>query len=176
MARTLKTSDQAMVEVWLRDYLEVHCAHWFEGVGQPKDAAFIASHVRQHQLVARDWQELWQSAGDDVDDAHVFVQRDEQGQLLGLILVECDEDRYLKQPMGSIGWIAVAPSARGQGIGRSLMALAAQWFVQKSVCGVEVFVSHWNQSAIDLYERCDFHVGDLRMFNATSGEDRQTHG
>lgn len=163
---TLLDSDEAVVLTWLTPYLIDHCSAWFDAVDMPSDHQTVLDHIQKHDMLNQHWQELWESAQPSCTTAHVLVTRGGDGQLTGLVFVEQDNDRYMHIPLGAIGWIAVSPSHRGQGVAHKLMRQADDWFASHGVRAVEVFVSHWNTSAQSLYARHGFVARDNRMLRS----------
>ena len=52
--------------------------------------------------------------------------------------------------------VAVAPTARGKGLGRELVAALQAEFTRRGIHAVKVVVAAHNEIAIGLYERCGF--------------------
>lgn len=59
---------------------------------------------------------------------------------------------------GSIGLIAVAPAARGLGVGQALVTHAQRWFANRDLDQVSVVSQGRNAAALRLYRRCGFSV------------------
>lgn len=153
--------DEALVRAWLEDYLCAHCLRWAEAVALGWTMEQARAHVRGHQLVARDWQELCAAQGRA--DALLLVQRADDGQLQGLIYGELAQDRYMLARYGVISWIYVSPAARGLKVADALMTRLMGWFSDRDVQGVEVFASEFNHAALALYARFGLKVRDVRM-------------
>lgn len=59
---------------------------------------------------------------------------------------------------GRIGLLAVAPSARGHGVARSLVEHAKAWLMQQEAAHVTVVTQDRNLAALTLYQRCGFTI------------------
>jgi ribosomal protein S18 acetylase RimI-like enzyme len=59
---------------------------------------------------------------------------------------------------GSIGLIAVAPAARGLGVGRALVLRSLDWFTGQGATHVSVVTQGRNEAAMRLYQSCGFVV------------------
>ena len=152
--RRLVDADEPAVRGWLQAYLEEHVAWWLRARGIDADAAAL---VAERGLVKRDWQELLVARAAD------FVQVAERdGEPVGIVRAALREDPYLGLDQGVLQWVAVAPAARGQGIGAELVARALQWFDAHGV-SAELFVSAPNVAAVRAYERAGFRPADSRM-------------
>ena len=79
----------------------------------------------------------------------VFTVR-RQDQALGYVTA------HLKEGVGSIGLVAMHPSARGQGLGSRLLHQALAWFGAQGVQHVEVVTQGRNVGAQRLYQRHGF--------------------
>ncbi|MDQ2655378.1 MAG: GNAT family N-acetyltransferase [Chloroflexota bacterium] len=82
-----------------------------------------------------------------------------QGEVVGYC--SCHRPTNCSFP-GRIGLLAVAPAARGNGVARSLVEQALEWFVQEGAAHVTVVTQGRNDAALTLYRRCGFTV-ETRM-------------
>lgn len=65
---------------------------------------------------------------------------------------------------GSIGLLAVTGSARGRGIGRSLIESAAQWFADERLDEVRVVTQGRNAAARAFYEKAGFQLLEKKIW------------
>jgi dTDP-4-amino-4,6-dideoxy-D-galactose acyltransferase len=103
--------------------------------------------------------------------ARVFVA-DHGGRAAGFVTCHADDGS------GRIGLIGVAPAARGQGIGASLVAAAARWcFDEQGLSVLTVVTQGRNVDAQRLYQRAGFVTTTAglwchRWFTTEGVEDR----
>jgi dTDP-4-amino-4,6-dideoxy-D-galactose acyltransferase len=57
---------------------------------------------------------------------------------------------------GQIGLVAVAPAARGRGLGATLVEAALAWFGEQGCPAAQVVTQGRNRDAMRMYERCGF--------------------
>lgn len=69
-----------------------------------------------------------------------------------------------EEPWGRIGLMGVAPSARGHGLGRSLVTQALAWFAGRGVDLVQVVTQGRNIPAQRLYQRCGFLTNQVQLW------------
>lgn len=69
-----------------------------------------------------------------------------------------------KNNRADIGIIAVDKNFRGQGIGKSLMFAAENWFIQKGYASIQVVTQKNNFPACGLYEYCGYEVDKMDYF------------
>jgi ribosomal protein S18 acetylase RimI-like enzyme len=69
-----------------------------------------------------------------------------EGRLLGTVMVGEDGHR------GWIYYLAVAPGARGRGLGRALVAAAEAWVRARGIRKIELMVRRANAAVIGFYE------------------------
>jgi dTDP-4-amino-4,6-dideoxy-D-galactose acyltransferase len=89
-----------------------------------------------------------------------------------MVFVGCDADVpvgyiscHVDTPqVGRIGLIAVASSAKGRGLGRSLVERALTWFGEQRVSKVTVVTQGRNIAAQCLYERCGFRTQNVQLW------------
>lgn len=65
---------------------------------------------------------------------------------------------------GQIGLIGVAPEVRGQGIGKSLVQAAVDWFQNQGAREVTVVTQGKNQAALRLYQKCGFLSHNVELW------------
>ncbi len=158
--RHLAGDDEVAVRGWLEAYLVEHLGWWLDARGIDRDPAAM---VRERGLVQRDWQQLSHAARED------FVEVAElDGTAVGVVQAALREDRHLGVVDGVLQWLAVAPQARGVGVGTALVARATDWFDARGVGG-EVFVTAANAAAVRAYEAAGFRTVDTRMIRAVAG-------
>ncbi len=92
---------------------------------------------------------LFNALGDDPDQ-EALVIRDVSGRIQGMITLSQRSDR------AQIELIAVAGSARGQGLGRSLVEAAIDWTQTRALPELRVVTQGANLPACRLYESCGF--------------------
>ncbi|TMW71223.1 GNAT family N-acetyltransferase [Alteribacter natronophilus] len=85
------------------------------------------------------------------------------GTLYGYIYVEAEPEFG----DGNIEFFAVAPSARGKGIGTQLLTGALKWlFTFESIESIRLCVNAANDRAVNLYKKAGFqHQHDLQVFS-----------
>lgn len=84
----------------------------------------------------------------------VLVCENKSASPLGFVTVTC------RGQSGSIGLIAVAPVARGQGIGTLLTMRALQEMKSLGMISASVVTQRENVGACALYEKCGFSISD----------------
>src|SRR5579871_1384765 len=65
---------------------------------------------------------------------------------------------------GTIGLIAVDPAARGEGLGRNLLAAAAFWFSEQGAKRATVVTQGCNIAALRMYERYGFRTESVQFW------------
>jgi ribosomal protein S18 acetylase RimI-like enzyme len=83
--------------------------------------------------------------------SEVLVMRD-QGRIVGSVMVGHDGHR------GWVYYLAVAPDARGQGLGRTLMDAAEAWLGERGVPKVQLMVRDTNAAAQAFYTALGYAV------------------
>ena len=86
--------------------------------------------------------------------------------ILGYIHLKAITDDVLGRDVGYLSIIAVAESASGKGIGRSLMAAAELWAREKNYPALLLDVFASNRTARAFYERQGFAEDSLRLRKA----------
>ncbi|MFY9581114.1 MAG: GNAT family protein [Gaiellaceae bacterium] len=108
-------------------------------------------------------QDGWRSVGDErrylrairrYPHAAVFVAEAEDGTIVGRLSIARDQHPASRH-VADLG-LMVVQSHRRQGIGRSLLAAAADWARENDVRKLELHVFPYNQAAIALYQRFGF--------------------
>jgi ribosomal protein S18 acetylase RimI-like enzyme len=108
--------------------------------------------------------EYWERYLEKPDTVSLVAKLD--GNVVGFITAEViDETHPLAQPVryARMGGVCVAPSARGRGIGRSLVQAAENWAVERGAVEFRLTVWKFNGSAIDLYESMGFATRSFTM-------------
>lgn len=100
----------------------------------------------------------------------IWIEKSVRKEIAQEILVYEDQDRILgmvtlgeKNGRGDIGLVAVSGLARGQGIGKKLMAAAEAYFRKKGYQEVQVVTQGINEAAVKLYTGSGFHL-DKKLY------------
>ena len=80
-----------------------------------------------------------------------------EGRLLGTAMVGHDGHR------GWVYYLAVAPAARGSGLGRELMAAAEEWVAARGIPKLMLMVRLSNTAVLGLYEQLGYVVEDTAV-------------
>ncbi|HET6900032.1 MAG TPA: GNAT family N-acetyltransferase [Vicinamibacteria bacterium] len=96
-----------------------------------------------------------------VPGTRVLVAEDGERRRLGFIHVS-EEDDYYGGACGHIGDIVVAPEARGQGVGRALLAAAEDWARARGYRLITLNVFLDNAGARRTYERAGYRPETIR--------------
>jgi ribosomal protein S18 acetylase RimI-like enzyme len=86
--------------------------------------------------------------------------------VVGFITTEViGETHPLAQPVRYVrmGGLCVAPSIRGKGVGRSLVAAAERWAIEQGAAEIRLIVWKFNRPAVDLYESMGFATRSFTM-------------
>lgn len=94
-----------------------------------------------------------------------WMENSVNGRIADAVLVSGNGDRIEAMVTvaaldghGEIGLFSVAEAVRGQGIGKTLLAEALDWFVMKGCSTATVVTQGENSGAIALYQSCGFNV------------------
>ncbi len=82
----------------------------------------------------------------------VLVGEDEAGRLTGAVMVGHDGHR------GWLYYVAAAPDARGNGVGRRMVEAAEAWLRERGVVKAQLLVRETNTRVVSFYERLGFEV------------------
>lgn len=101
------------------------------------------------------WQKMYSewiinSLNHQIADSVLVVRKEEQ--IAGMITVSH------KDPVGSIGLLAVSTLFRGQGIAKRLISSAEDLSIQNSCHSIKVITQGVNRSACSAYERAGFSI------------------
>ncbi len=72
--------------------------------------------------------------------------------------------KALDESVGQIGLVGVDEQARGQGIGKSLILAALDWFSIHNIHSAQVVTQGRNISAQRLYQKCGFTIHSLQLW------------
>ena len=89
-----------------------------------------------------------------------------EDRIVGFVtLTLVNEDHVLVQPVrfARINSVCVAATARGAGIGSSLMAAAEEWSISQGASDLRLVVYEFNASAVRLYEELGFTIRSHTM-------------
>jgi len=89
-------------------------------------------------------------------DRHALWVAEEEGQVLGLVTASVRPTLYHSGPSVLIDELVVDASARGQGVGRALIAGVVIWASEQGASEVEVSTAMDNQAAQAFYQQCGF--------------------
>lgn len=96
--------------------------------------------------------------------ATVLVARD-GAALTGCVMAGFDGHR------GWVYYLAVAPDARGRGLGRALMAAAQDWLAARGAPKLQLMVRGDNDAALGFHEALGLVRQDVVVFGRFLGED-----
>lgn len=89
----------------------------------------------------------------------VLAARSAGGDLLGTAMVGHDGHR------GWVYYLAVSPSARGTGLGRSLMAAAEAWVAERGVPKLMLMVRSGNTAVLGFYDALGYAVEETAVLS-----------
>ena len=92
--------------------------------------------------------------------AEAVLVPDEKGPAAGYVTVHVDEARQ----RGSIGLIAVAPEARGRGVGETLVRAAVDWCHGRALREILVVTQGRNVNAQRVFQRCGFRTSTVGLW------------
>ena len=103
----------------------------------------------------------------ETQEGFITVAEGEDG-LLGFLvaMVEAEEGTYIVPEARCFGYVSdlfVAPSARGKGVARALMADAEACFREKGLTNVRVFALADNKAAVATYEALGYAPMDVLL-------------
>ena len=157
----LKKDDETAVCRWLEGHLVEHMTWWSKQIGPAWTTDHIREHLREHQLVEKEWQELLEDS--TKENRFVTIAREKDRNTTGVVWGSVRTDRYFRHPRGELNWICVDPAHRRRGIGMLLMDWADLWFKGMGVRSRELFATAANRSAIELYKKRGYQTVDVRM-------------
>ncbi len=82
----------------------------------------------------------------------MLVAEDGAGGICGSVMVGHDGHR------GWLYYVAAAPTARGAGVGRQVVAAAEQWLRQRGVVKAQLLVRETNAKVVSFYEHLGFET------------------
>jgi GNAT superfamily N-acetyltransferase len=100
--------------------------------------------------------------GGRLEGSTVWIAENAGGVRLGFIHLTGERDYYLQDACGHVADLVVAPDARGQGVGRALLAAAEQWSKDRGyrLLTLNVFVE--NRGPQSLYEQAGFRAEAIK--------------
>lgn len=118
----------------------------------------------ERQCFSQPWSEKGFAEG--LESSAVFLVAEEEGRIAGYI------GMYISVPEGEITNVAVAPSLRGRGIGKTLVEAMKKWAVDHRVTRIVLEVRAGNEAAIHVYELTGFvKLGTRKNFYQFPTED-----
>ena len=103
--------------------------------------------------------------------SELFVADDEQGGVLGVLLIETRMDYFTRESHAHVSILAVALGAEGRGIGSALLDQAETWARARGFRRLTLAVFTNNERAKALYSRCGWQPELETYFKTLS--DRQ---
>ncbi len=104
----------------------------------------------------------------------IWIERSVRREIAGAVLVARNSNSggalsgfvtvSSTQTTGKIGLIAVAEQARGNGLGRRLVAAAHRWMLDRGAQRAEVVTQLANAPACALYQRCDYALSEVEHY------------
>lgn len=85
-------------------------------------------------------------------NSDVLVGVDESGKIAGSVMVGHDGHR------GWVYYVAAAPGARKQGVGRRMMDAAENWLRERNVPKMQLMIRETNTPVADFYERIGYQA------------------
>lgn len=100
----------------------------------------------------------------DEPDALVLVA-EREGEVVGYVYAAAEERSWeqLREPCGVVHDLEVADGLRGLGIGRALLAHAAEWFRARGLPRMLLWTAAQNDGARRLFERLGFRATMIEM-------------
>jgi GNAT superfamily N-acetyltransferase len=93
--------------------------------------------------------------------ASILIAEDSNGQGIGFIHL-CEEEDYYGGACGHVGDVVVSPAARGQGVGKALLAAGEQWARDRGYRMLTLNVFVGNEQARAVYESIGFLPETIR--------------
>ncbi|MHB0859486.1 MAG: GNAT family N-acetyltransferase [Anaerolineae bacterium] len=81
-----------------------------------------------------------------------------------------DVSLFMPRTWAELETLSVTASARGSGVGRSLMAAAETWAAERGAMRVQLGVWEFNQDALGFYERMGYETAMRRMWKPLAGQ------
>lgn len=102
-----------------------------------------------------------------LDSEHqVTFLAEQAGKAIGFITVQVtafNSPLIQHQQVGRVGSVCVEDTARGQGVGRVLMALAQAWAIEQGASDLRLTVWAFNAPALRLYEALGYEMRAFEM-------------
>lgn len=144
--------------------------------GEPRDAAAIREMIAglaretvgEHQQVLSAQAILRYGFGPEKSFESFVAEQD--GKVVAAMIVYDEFSTWRGQKGAYVLDIYIAPSARGCGLGRRLIARAAEWGRARGASYVRLSVDHRNIHAVNFYEAIGFAEGSHDRVFVLSGE------
>jgi GNAT superfamily N-acetyltransferase len=114
------------------------------------------------EVVAAEARTLRGFMGSGDAGSRLLVAEDVQGNPLGFIFLETQEDYFTQTRYGHVGMLAVAEAAEGKGAGRVLMQAAEAWGRERGFTKLTLNVFEGNHHARKVYEHLGYSPETLR--------------
>lgn len=95
-------------------------------------------------------------------DSRLLVAEEAQGNPLGFVFLEIEEDYFTQTRHGHVGMLAVAEAVEGKGAGRFLMQAAEAWAREQGFTKLTLNVFERNHHARKVYEHLGYSPETLR--------------
>lgn len=159
MISPLRQSDEVSVREWAREFLRFSLQRRTAAFGQALDEAALDEHIDKNELESALWHDIVHA--DYAEGEYVGVAR-RGNQPLGLVLVTCRIEPWLRVTVGMLRWIYVIPQERRKGVARNLVDAATAWMQERGIEVREAAVPA-DSSARALYEAAGFKATDLHL-------------
>jgi GNAT superfamily N-acetyltransferase len=90
------------------------------------------------------------------EDAAAVWVADQDGVVIGMCSAQITISTVEGGPVAWIEDVIVSPAARGQGVGRQLLAAVAAWATRRGLTRLQLLADRHNQAAIDFYQHLDW--------------------
>ena len=123
----------------------------------PRLASFdLPDNRNPEHLWGDDARLLTDWASGNRNDCFVHVAKDEDGRVLGVVMVTLKPELLSHAPSAHLEVLVVAENAEGQGVGASLLVAAEEEARQRGALSMTLHVFARNQRARQVYERAGY--------------------